>query len=178
MIKKFDLNDDGDELRNFKFNYNIQERDKINHAYQNKNKIDINDLRRISLWKLNRILDVPDSFLEKLNQIKNFENLKFSDEIVLDLIEEFQNSDEIRGIGFPMLSSILKFIKPDVFPIIDVRAYRALFAEKINYSQYNKDKYFKYVEKVYEIKDKLEMNLEEIDEKLYEFDKKHNGKIS
>ena len=76
-----------------------------------------------------------------------------------------------------MASSILKFIRPDIFPIIDVRAYRALTGKKIYSSQYNIDLYVKYVEQLKEYADKLNRPLSEMDEQLYEFDKEHNGKI-
>ena len=82
-----------------------------------------------------------------------------------------------RGIGFPMASAILKFTRPDIFPIIDVRAYRALTGKKIYYSQYTIDLYIKYVEQLKIYANKLNIPLSEMDEQLYEFDKEHNKKI-
>ncbi|MFP4402379.1 MAG: hypothetical protein ACLFPL_04050 [Candidatus Nanoarchaeia archaeon] len=167
------------DIENFKhkihFEYNIQETQKLRELFENKKKeITINDLRRISLWKLDRVLEIDENTLEKINVIFNKEDLKFNDKIVIELIEELKNS---KGVGFPMLSSFLKFIRPDLFPIIDIRAYRALYGKKIYSSQYSIEKYFNYIEKVYEIRDSLNLKLYEVDEKLYCFDRDNNGKI-
>ena len=88
-----------------------------------------------------------------------------------------------------MASAILKFLRPDIFPIIDIRAYRVLFQEQLpvsphlgaeNFcSAFGKyfDVYIKYVKKVYEIKEKCGLDLVDVDEKLYSFDKIHNKRF-
>lgn len=75
----------------------------------------------------------------------------------------------------PLASTILKFLRPDVFPIIDVRAYRALFDKKIY--TYTYDKYIEYCKEIYKIRDIKGIKLSEVDEQLYMFDKDKNGKI-
>ncbi|MGY0646171.1 MAG: hypothetical protein ACW7DN_16505, partial [Paraglaciecola chathamensis] len=82
-----------------------------------------------------------------------------------------------QGIGFPMASSILKFINPDVFPIIDVRAYRALTGTKPYYGTYSYDKYIQYAEMLTNIAKEIGRPLREIDEQLYCFDQMNNGAI-
>ena len=159
---------------NFDFNYNSNETNNLQNQLKNKDKISIDDLRRIALWKIDRVLEIPDSTLEKLNLLFNKANLKHDDEITIEVINELT---KCKGIGFPMLSAILKFLRPEVFPIIDVRAYRALYGKKIYYSQYNINIYFDYIKKVYEIRDKLNIDLDKVDEQLYEFDKENNGNI-
>ena len=77
-----------------------------------------------------------------------------------------------------MASSILKFLRPDIFPIIDVRAYRAIYGKKIYSSQNTIEKYIDYVKKINVISKSLDIDLNEVDEQLYCFDKEHNGKIS
>ncbi len=59
-----------------------------------------------------------------------------------------------------MASTILKFIRPDIFPIIDIRAYRAIFGVKLYSSQYSIEKYINYVEEVYKIRDLLNIDLQ------------------
>ena len=88
-----------------------------------------------------------------------------------------------------MASAILKFLRPDIFPIIDIHAYRVLFQEKLpvsprpgakNFcSAFEKyfDVYLKYVKKVYEIKEKCGLDLVDVDEKLYSFDDRHNKRF-
>jgi hypothetical protein len=82
-----------------------------------------------------------------------------------------------QWVGIPLASAILKFIRPDIFPIIDVRAYRAIYGKKIYSSQYTVDKYIEYIKEIYAISKKTGRKIEEIDQQLYEFDKTHNGKI-
>lgn len=82
-------------------------------------------LRKIVLWKLNRIIEVDD---EKLKGLKSLMlNLKQDDYLQS---EELKNTLfellECRGVGLPMLSTILHFYRPDLFPIIDKRALRQL----------------------------------------------------
>lgn len=76
-----------------------------------------------------------------------------------------------------MASAILKFIKPTVFPIIDVRAYRALTGNKPYYTTYIYEKYMDYAERLTEISKRLNRPLREIDEQLYCYDKVANGEI-
>ena len=159
----------------FKFEYNNDETKKIKERFSDKNKkISLDDLRRVSLWKLNRVLDIEDKTIEKINIIRLKEDLKYNENIVIEIINELKKSS---GVGFPMLSSFLKFLRPDIFPIIDIRAYRALYGKKIIYGQYSIEKYFDYIKKVYEIQEKTGLELYQVDEQLYCFDRDYNGKI-
>ena len=74
-------------------------------------------------------------------------------------------------------SGILKFIKPDIFPIIDVRAYRALTGEKPYYSTYTYEKYVGYAKSLAKEAIRLGRPLREMDEQLYCFDQECNGRI-
>jgi thermostable 8-oxoguanine DNA glycosylase len=141
---------------------------------KNKKDITVDDIRRISLWKLDRVLDVSDETISNLKKIAVQNDITIKSNLALITLNMLTNSN---GIGFPMASAILKFIRPDIFPIIDVRAYRALYGKKIYSSQYTIEKYIDYVEKIYEISKSLQIELYQIDEQLYCFDKEHNGKI-
>lgn len=170
-IKKFD--GQTDEL-NFNFSYNDSETATLHAEINHNTLININDLRRISLWKINRVIGVSDEALDLLRRIAGSQSLKIDDDIVEQAINALVNS---QGIGFPMASAILKFINPDVFPIIDIRAYRALTGKKLNYSTYSYSVYIEYVKSLMEIAVATRRPLREIDEQLYCFDKKINGKI-
>jgi hypothetical protein len=77
----------------------------------------------VALWKLNRILDVLESVLQSLRKLKSTQPLH------VDSVESRNALSELvacPGVGYPMASAFLKFLRPDTFPIIDVRAYRAL----------------------------------------------------
>ena len=171
MIKTFDLNKNS---LKFNFDYNLHETDYLNKKMNNNTKLNIEDIRRIALWKLDRIINIPDEVMEDLRKIADEESLDIKDNKTQETIEKLLSCE---GVGFPMASTILKFIRPDIFPIIDIRAYRAIFGVKLYSSQYSIEKYVKYVEEIYNIRDCLKIDLPLIDQQLYCFDKKFNGKI-
>jgi len=171
MVKIFDIKNDKFD---FDFNYNNEETKILQNEMKNKQDININDLRRISLWKLDRVLNVDEMTINNLQKIAITKDIHIDDELVMNTIKELVKSD---GIGFPMASSILKFLRPDIFPIIDVRAYRALYGKKISYSQYTIEKYINYIKDISKIAIEKNIDLTQVDEQLYCFDKQNNGKI-
>ena len=158
----------------YKFEYNEEETKKLRDLFSKRKEISMDNLRRVSLWKLNRCMDVPPALLKKLNGVSRKKRIDPEGEEVKQLIEELTNCS---GIGFPMASTILKFMRPDVFPIIDARAYRALFGKRLTYSQYSIEKYLDYLREVYRLKKELNLPLDKVDEQLYMFDKENNGKL-
>ena len=187
----------GVDKLNLPYDYNLGEAQNLHARFgqikaNNNDALTIDDLRRVALWKINRILDVPDGLLEQLQDIARQENLDILSDAGRKQIKRlFMQLVSCTGIGFPVASAILKFLRPDIFPIIDVRAYRALFGKKLSYSQYSFNKYMVYAEKIYCIWNKYkeqrdltplltdgeELKLCHIDEQLYAFDKRHNGTI-
>lgn len=163
--------DDNNHSLNYKFNYNLDEITEIKNKIKNED-LSINNIRQIALWKYNRIINIQEDVLKKLNETVQKENINIHCEEVKDLIEDLI---KCKGVGMPLASTILKFLRPDIFPIIDVRAYRAVFDKKIN--KYTYSEYIEYCKRIYEISKKTGINLNEIDEQLYEFDKQYNGKI-
>ena len=167
-LKTFNI--DADSL-NFDFSYNPKETKFLKEDIENKKDITLCDIRRISLWKLDRVLEVSEDTISNLQQIAVKDDLTIKSELVSVTLNMLVNSN---GIGYPMASSILKFIRPDIFPIIDVRAYRAVYGKKIYSSQYTVKKYFDYVEKIYDISKSLNIELCKVDEQLYCFNKEYN----
>ena len=165
MIRKFDL--DNDKLE-FDYNYNNIETAFLNKKINNNAAINIEDIRRIVLWKLDRIINIPDEVIDDLKKFANKKSLDIKDSKTQEVIEKLLSCD---GVGFPMASTILKFIRPDVFPIIDIRSYRVIFGVKLYSSQYSLDKYINYIGEVYKIRDRLNIDLPLIDQQLYCFDK-------
>ena len=172
MIKTFDLKKD--EL-NLEFDYNLKETEKINSSIQNirenKEELKIDNLRQIALWKINRVVDIPQELIKQLEELTKQKNLDINNQEIKDLIEKLVSC---KGVGYPMASTILKFIRPDKFPIIDARAYRVLYGKKIYPRQYNLELYYKYIEVIKKISKEQKIPLNQVDEQLYLFDKKHN----
>jgi thermostable 8-oxoguanine DNA glycosylase len=159
---------------NYSFSYNDEETAELHKKLNGAVSITEDDLRRVSLWKSDRVLSVSDETLEKLEKLSQSKSIKLRDKIVKETIELLVKS---QGIGFPMASAILKFINPSIFPIIDVRAYRALTGKKPYYSTYTYEKYIEYAEALHELSKILDRPLREIDEQLYCFDEDNNRKI-
>ncbi|WP_345992765.1 hypothetical protein [Sulfurimonas sp. HSL-1716] len=171
---KYKVFDEKTDVLSHEFTYNKIETDFLkNHMKKNKS-ISIDDIRRIALWKLDRVLEISEETLQNLKRIAVHKDITIDAQIVLGTIQLLTSS---KGVGFPMASAILKFLRPDIFPIIDIRAYRAIYGKKITYSQYSIDKYVEYTKKLQKISADLGIELNEIDEQLYCFDKKYNGKI-
>lgn len=136
--------------------------------------VTIDDLRRFALWKLDRVLSVPDTVLAKLRALATQRSLTARSPEAVDALEALTTS---QGVGYPMASTFLKFIRSDVFPIIDVRAYRALTGLKIRKHNYSTQLYLEYVDQLSQIARTQGLPLAAVDEQLYCFDKQHNGKI-
>ncbi len=174
-VRQYDVHTD---KLDFEYDYNVAETASL-HAIANRSEhVDINLLRRISLWKLNRILDVPGETMKRLQALATDAHLQAGAAEVRELIGELI---DCAGIGMPMASTILKFLRPDVFPIIDVRAYRALYGKKLSWPpgavERNIDRYLSYVSDVKALSKSIRRPLRDIDEQLYCFDRKHNGAI-
>jgi len=169
MIRIFDV--DVDAL-DYVFDYNAVQTDALRaRSYDN---VSLEDLRRIALWKLDRVVDVSESLLAQLRALAGAEGLTADSEQSRQVLDALVACD---GVGYPMASAFLKFVRPDVYPIIDVRAYRALTGTRLRYNQYSTDLYLKYVARVAEIARRCRMPLAAVDEQLYCYDKAHNGSI-
>ena len=172
--RKYVKYDSASDLLQYTFEYNDTETEELHRINNRNTEIGIDDLRRISLWKINRVLSVSDETITKLRNIADADDLTIESAEAESVIEDLVLSD---GIGFPMASAILKFLRPDVFPIIDVRAYRALTGTKPYYSTYSYEKYKEYTLSLTTEAENLNRPLAEMDEQLYCFDEEKNGKI-
>ncbi len=158
----------------YTFDYNRIETQRIRERLEHNDKVSVEDLRRVALWKIGRVLDIDDETLQSLRDLVADQDLQLDSPSVLETIT---NLLTCRGVGMPMASSFLKFLRPDIFPIMDVRAYRALTGKKLYSYQYSIELYINYSGKLHDIAKELDMKLSDVDEQLYLFDKEFNGKI-
>lgn len=134
------------------------------------------NIYQISLWKVDRYPQLDYLTLDALNSVKDDTNLDVAK--TRDILEKLLNT---QGVGLPMASAYLRFINPQVYQIIDHRAYRAAFDYKeplhANDSVKNLcDTYIKYLEKLQGIADNgyhgIFVDFEDLDRFLYDVDKK------
>lgn len=85
-------------------------------------------LYKIVLWKLSRFPYISDDLVNKLKSIKVIEPKKHQE--VRDILRKLLNTP---GIALPMASTILRFINPNTFQIIDDRSYRVLLPGEAKY---------------------------------------------
>ena len=137
--------------------------EKIKDKIQNCKDIDDfeNEINKIALWKIDRfiVFNTPekarDMLVELLDEYskeghgtlddmieeiaKNESNIVPTGNKVYDVLYYFLNKEETKGIRLAMLSTILRFYMPEVFPIIDVRAYRSSWVLYFNDSNNNEE---------------------------------------
>lgn len=156
-----------------KYNYQPALTEKLDNL---KNGIiDEKTLLEIFLWKTDRYPDLDKIDFIKLNSLNSTkpENFRECEEVLRDLIS-------IKGFGLAMASTILRFRNPQVFPIIDRRAYRVLMDDdKLSIHHATSidkqiDIYFNYVEKVHQFVKEKGVDLSIVDRVLYIFDKEAN----
>lgn len=137
---------------------------------------------RITLWKVNRYVHVDQTLLGHLGAVYEWEALKRDEakQILVSLLNT-------RGVRLAMASTYLRFINPRVFQIIDQRAFRALYGRKLtlpNKIVNNQQReglattYFKYLDDLRSLCNNLEIQFEQADRILYNFDKRANGKLT
>ena len=140
---------------------------------------DLNLMRlyEIILWKVNRFVDFDHGTIANINELKHLQPGEHRKaESVLDELLA------MNGIDLPMASTILRFRNPQVFPIIDRRAYRAIYNTK--YPLYFTTprpkkiaKYFEYTDRLVEICHARNLEFSTVDRLLYQFDVVNNGKL-
>jgi len=158
----------------YSFDYQADESKRIHKNLSGKSSLNEADIWQIALWKYNRVINISPDVLNRLEEIKTDHSLTIESEYVQDTIKKLI---KCKGISYPLASTILKFLRPDEFPIIDVRAYRAIYGKKIYYSSYSLKKYISYVNEVKKISKQKGLPLHEVDQQLYMYDKEENGKI-
>lgn len=156
---------------NYEFEYNNEEKDRVQSSLSENRMLARDDLRAVALWKINRALEFTDDVLKSLESLRSVGNLRYDSALSKGVIMKLVSA---RGIGYPVASAILKFIRPDVFPIIDARAFRVLFQQKAKCSF---DAYMDYTRQIHEIACFFDMPLDRVDEQLYCFDKCYNKQI-
>ena len=75
-VRKLDLKND---QLNYTFTYNDEETKALHEKLNDASSITIDDLRRISLWKLGRVMSVPDETLQKLVALSKNKNVTIDD---------------------------------------------------------------------------------------------------
>ncbi|MEP4532690.1 MAG: DUF6508 domain-containing protein [Cyclobacteriaceae bacterium] len=138
---------------------------------------DAHTINEIALWKVDRYFQIPENLLYDINATAGL--MPGEHRVVQDMLEQLL---DIKGIDIAMASTILRFRNPDVFQIIDKRAYRVVYGEplKLYYTTPTKKKvetYFEYLDRLIEIAQKSETRFSDLDRALYQMDIELNKNI-
>lgn len=136
-----------------------------------------NHINEIALWKVNRYYKLPNNLLSQLNQLQGFAPGEHR-----NAIEVLNGLLDINGVDIAMASTILRFRNPEVFQIIDKRAYRVVYGEALKlYHTTAKAKkvntYFDYLDKLIDIAKRRSVSFTQLDRILYQLDINLNSTI-
>ena len=152
---------------------------KVNKSDYRENKDIINE---IVLWKMNRRPKVEEQLIDAIYGLECVRTpLEASEsELTAQVVEALLRS---KGMQLPMASTVLHFYFPDVYPIIDQRAYRELYGEE--YPKYTTNvetlvkMYMSYIADCYRYQQERcpEISFSKIDKILYQLDKEKGFKV-
>lgn len=74
--------------------------------------------------KTNRYPEVDNELISKINRLRKEYSETLADDILIKLLGA-------KGFDLPMASTLLRFINPEYFQIIDQRVYRLLYGENL-----------------------------------------------
>jgi len=136
--------------------------------------IDQNFINNVVLWKVNRYAEVDHETQTLLQTVKNSPT-RSNPNIRLTLHKLLKT----KGIKLAMATTILRFIKPSLFQLIDQRVYRVMYGYelKIPYNNDAKiDLYFKYLDDLELLCKQYMVKWEEADRYFYKLDQILNKK--
>lgn len=140
-------------------------------------------LNEIVLWKVNRYALFNSTLINEINTISSWKvlNKEKTRKILTSLLKT-------KGVQLAMASTILRFRNPNIFQIIDQRAYRVIKGDPLKLSQIKEtsrettinkqiDVYIEYLEEIREKCKKLDVDFDDADRVLYIIDKNINKSV-
>ncbi len=132
-------------------------------------------INEIVLWKVDRYALLSEKALAALNTIPSQGVVE--EQLGKQVLELLLAT---KGIRLAMASTILRFKNPEFFQIIDERAYRVIYGEKLPSSTVVAKQvklYFDYLQKLRGIAKDYNLAFSSLDRVLYELDKELNKGI-
>lgn len=139
-------------------------------------------INEIVLWKMSRRPQVTETMIDAIFEL---ETIKTPTEAIeskktAEVVEMLLHT---KGMQLPMASTVLHFYYPNVYPIIDQRAYRELYGEEYPRTTLRVEKlvnlYIKYIGDCYTYQQNNcpEIPYAKIDKVLYQIDKEKGLKV-
>lgn len=146
-------------------------------------KADISDfqenrdiINEIVLWKINRTPKIDSDTISMIGNLSSIATpiAASISQLTFDVLTNLLNS---KGIHLPIASTILHFYYPDIYPIIDQRAYRELYKKEYPKYGVKEEKltqlYMQYIADCYSYQQEKcpDIPFSKIDKVLYQLDK-------
>ena len=139
-------------------------------------------INEIVLWKMNRRPQVTEELIDAIFSLKEIKTplQVLTDEKTERVVEKLLQT---KGMQLPMASTVLHFYYPEIFPIIDQRAYRELYAmdypKTMTKIPMLTELYLKYIKDCWEYQQEKcpEIAFSQIDKVLYQIDKEKGNKV-
>jgi thermostable 8-oxoguanine DNA glycosylase len=138
-------------------------------------------INEIVLWKVNRYVNTDTS----IDWLKKLNGFKYDNELEEKELREFLKLvlTEVRGIRLAMASTFLRFRNPNVYQIIDERMFRVVMRKenpRKKLSSYTTvdsqiELYITYLKKLKAICEDMNIDFQQSDRILYQFDIIKNG---
>lgn len=158
------------DWKDFKFNYQSNLTEKLDNI---KDSFDQATIDQIVLWKVNRYAELNDETLSLLNKIE-ISDKQLNNDLTKEVLRKLLDT---KGIRLPMASTILRFKNPNLYQIIDQRAYRVIYNSNLALPS-NIDEqieiYLSYLTKVRSVCQQFDIDFNKADRMLYWADKEIN----
>ncbi len=92
---------------------------------ERKGKLDQNWINEVVLWKVDRYASVDAATLKLLKKIDP-EATAIDETLTRDILQQLLS---LNGFQIPMASTVLRFVNPHIYQIIDQRVFRVLYGE-------------------------------------------------
>lgn len=167
----FELYPSIEELQIENWKYQPELTKKLDSLQDDFNQEIINE---IVLWKVNRYAQLSSNCLNLINKIDKT-SLKLDNELTAEILLELLNQ---KGVRLAMASTILRFKNPNIYQIIDQRAFRFLTGKNLDYPERDLKKqinyYLEYLDKLNDACKQFKMDFNLSDRILYRLDKIYN----
>lgn len=169
-------------LNRFTYDDETEIMDRITKADKTNYRENVDIINSIVLWKMNRRPQVSEALIDTIYMLKTIKTPMeaVASELTMKVVTELLRS---KGMQLPMASTVLHFYYPDIYPIIDQRAYRELYGGEYPSNTFKVEKlvalYVKYIEDCYRYQQEYcpEIPYAKIDKILYQLDKEKGFKV-
>lgn len=138
-------------------------------------------LNGIVTWKTNRRIYVDPSIIKNIKELSSkLKNVIDIDSSYEDIGIIWESLIKSPGVRAAMASTILHMFMPNVFLIIDQRAYREIYEGKKMPSKISFDDYVKYLKDVekYRLNNCPQIEFKEMDKVLFQIDKEKGNSVN